>query len=161
MNNTAFTLMECRLREYGTDFKFSSSMTFSPFINIILRNTKSSVWVQFSHSVMFDSLRPHEAQHTRPLYPSPTCRSLPKPVSIDLVMSPSHLILCRPLFLLPSVFPSIRFFSNESVWDNLSIPGCGTKIPQLCGAPSYQGHLRSELQPFTTPGGVIQISLYE
>ena len=33
---------------------------------------------------------------------------------IELVMPSSHLILCRPLFLLPSVFPSIRVFSNES-----------------------------------------------
>ena len=33
---------------------------------------------------------------------------------IDLVMPSNHLILCRPLFLLPSVFPSIRVFSNES-----------------------------------------------
>ena len=40
-------------------------------------------------------------------------RSLPKP--IESVMSSNHLILCRPLFLLPSIFPSIRVFSNESV----------------------------------------------
>ena len=38
---------------------------------------------------------------------------LPKPMSIELVM-PSNLILCRPLLLLPSTFPSIRVFSNES-----------------------------------------------
>ena len=42
-------------------------------------------------------------------------RSSPKPMSIELVMPSSHLILCRPLFLLPSIFPSIRVFSNESV----------------------------------------------
>ena len=41
-------------------------------------------------------------------------RSPPKPMSIELVMPSNHLILCRPLFLLPSVFPSIRVFSNES-----------------------------------------------
>ena len=35
-------------------------------------------------------------------------------MSIELVMPSNHLILCRPLFLLPSVFPSIRVFSNES-----------------------------------------------
>ena len=38
-----------------------------------------------------------------------------KPMSIDSVMPSNHLILCRPLFLLPSIFPSIRVFSNESV----------------------------------------------
>ena len=41
-------------------------------------------------------------------------RSLPKPMSIELVMPSNHLILCRPLLLLPSIFPSIRVFSNES-----------------------------------------------
>ena len=35
-------------------------------------------------------------------------------MSIELVMPPNHLILCRPLLLLPSIFPSIRVFSNES-----------------------------------------------
>ena len=42
-------------------------------------------------------------------------RSLLKLMSIKSVMPSSHLILCRPLLLLPSVFPSIRVFSNESV----------------------------------------------
>ena len=41
--------------------------------------------------------------------------SLLKLKSIESVMSSNHLILCRPLFLLPSIFPSIRVFSNESV----------------------------------------------
>ena len=41
--------------------------------------------------------------------------SLLKPVSIESVMPSNHLILCYPLLLLPSVFPSIRAFSNESV----------------------------------------------
>ena len=41
-------------------------------------------------------------------------RSPPKPMSIELVMPSNHLILCRPLLLLPSIFPSIRVFSNES-----------------------------------------------
>ena len=41
-------------------------------------------------------------------------RSPPKPMSIESVMPSNHLILCRPLLLLPSIFPSIRVFSNES-----------------------------------------------
>ena len=41
-------------------------------------------------------------------------QSLLKLMSIDLVMPSNYLILCRPLFLLPSIFPSIRVFSNES-----------------------------------------------
>ena len=42
-------------------------------------------------------------------------RSLPKPMSIESVMPSNHLILCHTLFLLPSIFPSIRVFSDESV----------------------------------------------
>ena len=42
------------------------------------------------------------------------CQSLPKLMSIESVMPSNHLILCRLLFLLPSIFPSIRVFSNES-----------------------------------------------
>ena len=41
-------------------------------------------------------------------------QSPPKLMSIELVMPSNHLILCRPLLLLPSIFPSIRVFSNES-----------------------------------------------
>ena len=40
-------------------------------------------------------------------------RNPPKPMSIESVMPSNHLILCRPLLLLPSIFPSIRVFSNE------------------------------------------------
>ena len=40
--------------------------------------------------------------------------SPPKPMSIDLLMTSNHLMLCRPLLLLPSIFPSIKVFSNES-----------------------------------------------
>ena len=42
-------------------------------------------------------------------------QSLPKLMSIELVMPSNHLILCCPLLLLPSIFPSIKVFSNESV----------------------------------------------
>ena len=42
-------------------------------------------------------------------------RSPSKPMSIESVMPSNHLILCHPLLLLPSIFPSIRVFSNESV----------------------------------------------
>ena len=71
--------------------------------------------VQFSRSVLSDSFRPHGPQHARPPCPSPTPGSLLKLMSIKLVMLSSHLILCRPLLLPPSIFPSIRVFPNESV----------------------------------------------
>ena len=87
---------------------FSDKKKLKVFINI-----KLILSVQFSCSVVFDSLRPHELQHARPPYPSPTPRVYPNP-SIESVMPSSHLILCRPLLLLPPIFPSIRVFSNES-----------------------------------------------
>ena len=60
---------------------------------------------------MSDSLWPHELQHTRPPSPSPTPEVHPNPCPL----SPSNrLILSHPLHLLPSIFPSIRIFSNES-----------------------------------------------
>ena len=55
------------------------------------------------------TLRPHGLQHAR------LSRSLLKLMSTESVMPSNHFILCRPLLLLPSVFPSLRVFSNESV----------------------------------------------
>ena len=46
-------------------------------------------------------------------------RSLLKLMSIELVITSNHLILCHPLLLLPSIFPSIRVFSNESALHNM------------------------------------------
>ena len=57
---------------------------------------------------------PWTAAHQASL-PIANSRSFLKLMSIELVMPSSHLILCRPLLLLPSIFPSIRVFSNESV----------------------------------------------
>ena len=70
--------------------------------------------VQFSRSVVSDSLRPHESQHARPPCPSPTSGVHSDSMSIESVMPSSHLILCRPLLLLPPIPPSIRVFSDES-----------------------------------------------
>ena len=78
---------------------------------------------QFSHSVMSSSLRPHESHW---LFVTPwiaarqvslsitNFQSSLKLMSVESVMPSSHLILCRPLLLLPPISPSIRVFSNES-----------------------------------------------
>ena len=68
---------------------------------------------QISRSVVSDSLQPHEPQHARPPYPSLTPRVHPNPCP-STQWCHNHLILCRPLLLLPSIFPSIRVFPNES-----------------------------------------------
>ena len=69
--------------------------------------------VQFSCSFVSDSATPWTAAHQASLSIT-NSRNLLKLMAIELVMPSSHLILCNPL-LLPSIFPSIRVFSNESV----------------------------------------------
>ena len=98
-------------------FGFCSSDCFLPLLclDLFLYHFVSGllISVQFSHSVVFNSLRPHGMQHTRPPCPSPT-PSPPKHMSIELLMPFNHLILCCPLLFTPSMFTSIRVFSNES-----------------------------------------------
>ena len=69
--------------------------------------------VQFSCLVVSDSATPWTAARQASLSIT-NSRSLLKLMSIKLVMPSNHLILCCPLLLLPSTFPSIRVFSNES-----------------------------------------------
>ena len=70
--------------------------------------------VQFSRSVVSDSATPWIAARQASLSIT-NSQSSPKLTSIESVMPSSHLILCHPLLLLPSIFPSIRVFSDESV----------------------------------------------
>ena len=69
--------------------------------------------VQFSCSVVCDSATPWIAARQASLSITNSQSSL-RLMSIELVMTSSHLILCRPLLLLPPIPPSIRVFSNES-----------------------------------------------
>ena len=71
--------------------------------------------VQFSCSVVFNSLRPHGLHAACQASLSSTIsQSLLKFTSIESVMPSNHLILCRPLLLLPSIFSSIRVFFSEA-----------------------------------------------
>ena len=72
------------------------------------------VSVQFSRSVVSCSLQPHELQLTRPPCPSPA-PGVPQTYLHCVSDAIHHLILCHPLLLLPSIFPSSRVFSNESI----------------------------------------------
>ena len=65
--------------------------------------------VQFSHSVVSDSLRPHESQHARPPCPSPAPGVYSNSCPSSWWCHGDHLILCHPLLLLPSIFPSTLF----------------------------------------------------
>ena len=70
---------------------------------------------QFSHSVVSNSLRPHEPQHVRPPCPSPSPGVHPNLCPLSRWCHPtiSSSVVC-PLFLLPSIFPSSRVVSKES-----------------------------------------------
>ena len=99
--------------------------------------------VQVSRSVVSDSLWPHELQHVRPPCPSPTpgvhpnpcplCRWCHPTISVILHPSSNHLILCHPLLLLPSIFPNIRVFSNESAlhirWPKYGVSAFTSVLP--------------------------------
>ena len=78
-----------------------------PFLSILC------ISVQFSRSVVSDSLWPHESQHARPPCPSPTPEVYPNSCPLSWWCHPA-ISSCRPLPLLPPVLPSIRVFSNES-----------------------------------------------
>ena len=102
-------------------------------------------------------------------------QSLLKLTSIKLVMPSNHLILCRPLFLLPSVCPSIRVFSNESVlynrWPKIwsfsfSIspsnehPGLIFFKMDWLDLLAVQGILKSLLQHHSSKASILQCSAF-
>ena len=71
--------------------------------------------VQFSRSVISDSFQPHGLQHARPPCPSSTPRVYSNSCPLSQWCHPTFSFLCSPLLLPPSICPSIRVFSNESV----------------------------------------------
>ena len=79
----------------------------------VLQSHRSGIVLELlSHVLLF--VTPWSAAHQASLYFT-ISQSLLKLMPIELVMSSNHLILCHPLLLLPSSFPSIRVFANESV----------------------------------------------
>ena len=82
-------------------------------LNFFSEVSKNMVYFLFNHSAMSNSLQPHGLQHAG-VSVLPYSRSLLILMFIESVVASSHLILCC-LLLLPSVFPSIRVFSNEQL----------------------------------------------
>ena len=80
--------------------------SFDTSINRIFSSVQSLIYVKLF-------VTPWTAAHQASLS-STNSRSLLRLMSIELVMSSNHLILCRPLLLSPSIFPNIRIFSNKS-----------------------------------------------
>ena len=128
---------------------------------------------QFSRSAASDSLRPHESQHARPPCPSPTPGVHPE--STESVMPSSHLILCRPLLLLPPIPPSIRVFSNGSTlrmrwpkyWSfsfsiipSQEIPGLISFRMDWLDLLAVQGTLKSLLQHHSSKASILRWSAF-
>ena len=100
---------------------------------------------QVSRSVVSNSLQPHGLQHTRP--PLSSSQSPPKPLSIESVMPSSHLLLCHPLLLPRSVFPSIRVFSSESVL-HIRWPNCCSFSLSISSSIDYSGLISFQIDWF-------------
>ena len=98
---------ECWILPSAFSASIDIIMCFFLFLPVNMINS-----VQFSHSIMSNSLRPLACQASLSITNSWSFLRL---MSIELVMPSNHLILCCPLLLPPSVFPSIRVFSNVSV----------------------------------------------
>ena len=143
-----------------------------------------NIFVFISYSVQFSSVQ--LVTHVR-LFPTPwttahqaslsitNSQSLPKLMSIESVMPSNHLILCCPFLLLPSIFPSIRVFSNESAlrirWPkdgsfsfNISPsnehPGLITLRMDWLDLFEVQGTLKSLLQHHSSKPSVLQLSAF-
>ena len=130
--------------------------------------------VEFSCSVMSNSMQPYGLQHTRLPSPPPTPGACSNS-SIESVMPSNHLILCSSLLLLPSVFPSIRAFSNESVlhirwpkyWSfslsispSKEIPGLISFRMDWVDLLAVQGTLKSLLQHHSSKASILLCSAF-
>ena len=95
----------------GFPFLYMHSCNY--YLDFLVIAVLTSESVQFSHSVVSNSVTPWTAAQQASLYIT-NSQSLLKLMSIESVMPSNHFILCHPLLLPTSTFPSIRVFSNES-----------------------------------------------
>ena len=126
----------------------------------------------FSHFWLFAT--PWTAAHQASLSITNSQRLL-KLMSIESVMPSNHLILCHPLLLLPSIYPSIRVFSNESVirirWPKHWSFSCSISPPNKYSGlisfrmdwldlPAVQGTLKSLLQHHSSKASILRCSTF-
>ena len=134
----------------------------------------SAISVQFSRSVVSDSATPWTAAGQASLSITNSWSML-KFMSIQSEMPSNHLILCHPLLLLPSIFPSIRVFSNESIlrigWPKYwSFSFCISPSNKYSGLISFrsdwfdllavQGTLKSILQYHSSKPSIFRHSVF-
>ena len=130
---------------------------------------------QISHSVVSNSLQPHESQHARPSLSITNSRSSLRLTSIESVMPSTHLILCRPLLLLSPIPPSIRDVSNESTlrmrwpkyWSfsfsispSKEFPGLISFRMDWLDLLAVQGTLKSLLRHHSLKASILQCSAF-
>ena len=138
------------------------------------------VFIQFSSVAQLCPTLCNPTNHSTPGLPeeeeaNSNSRSLPKSMSIESVMPSDHLILCCPLLLLPSIFPSIRVFGNESAlrirWPkyrsfSLSIspfnehPGLVSFRMDWLDLLAVQGTLKSLLQHLSSKTSILRHSAF-
>ena len=104
-------------------------------------------WIQFSHSVMSDSFVTQWTAARQASLSITNSWSLLKLMSIQSVMPSNHLILCHPLLLPPSIFPSIRVFSNESVL-HIRWPEYGSFSFSISPSNEYSGMISFRIDWF-------------
>ena len=114
-----FSMLMC----FSVNFRDRNSVQQLKTVLITEPQDRLFSWTQFSCSVVSDSATPWTAARQTSLSIT-SSRSLPKLMSIESVMPSNHLILCCPLLLLPSIFPSIRVFSNESALHFAGLESC-------------------------------------
>ena len=142
---------------------------------MVIQETVQFSSVQFSLSVVSDSLQPHESQHARPPCSSPSPGVHLRLTSVESMMPSSHLILGGPLLLLPPIPPSIRVFSNESTllmrwpkyWSfsfsiipSKEFPGLILFRMDWLDLLAVQGTLKSLLQHHSSKASILQCSAF-
>ena len=130
--------------------------------------------VQLSNSTTSNSLHPHGLQHARPPCPSPIPGVHPNSCPLNRWCHP-NISSCRPLLLLPSIFPRIRVFSNESAlrirwpkyWSfsfniipSKEIPGLISFRIDWLDLLAVQGTLKSLLQQHSSKASILQRSAF-
>ena len=154
--------------------KKRENSTFSRSWFSLYANSDSFSSAQFSHSVVSDSLWPHELQKARPAYPSPTPRVHPNPCPLSRWCHPTMSSSVVPFSPLPSICPSIRVFSNESAlcirwpkyWSFSStlVPPMNTQnwfhVGWTCCISLQSKGLKSLLQYHTSKASILRCSAF-
>ena len=176
----------CRFSSYvctASSFLSSNLQALSPLLfNIILEVLATAIIeekeIQFSSVQSLSRVRLFATPWTATCQASlsiTNSRSPPKPMSIESMMPSNHLILCHPLLLLPSIFPSIRVFSNESAlpirwpkyWSFSFNISPSNEHPRLISFKmdwldllAVQGTLNSLLQHHTSKASMLWLSAF-